>query len=104
MRKKNASTFVPALVKSDGNITTSQDKVASEFINSYKTFLETDNEVTNTSNNLFEAGFVLTDEDCSILLEPIDDMMIKDALFILEMLKPQGLMVLMQFFLNRTGI
>lgn len=81
MRKKNASSFIPALVKADGTITTSQEEFIKDFLDYYKTLLGSDSTVSHTTKRVFEAGPVLTEEDCAALIEPIDDVIIKEALF-----------------------
>lgn len=81
MRKRSANSFVPAIVKSDGVTTTSQNKVINEFISFYKNLLGSESEVNNTSTSIFEVGPVLTEVDRFLLTEPIGDLMIKDALF-----------------------
>lgn len=53
MRNKNASSFVPVLVKSDGSITTSQEEVIKEFLIYYKALLGSDPPVSTTSDSIF---------------------------------------------------
>lgn len=81
MRTKNTNTFIPALVKSNGNVTTSQEDVIDELLTYYKRVLGTAPQVIPTSQQVFGASPILSHEDCVALSELVDDLMIKEALF-----------------------
>lgn len=80
---KYSSSFIPSLVKSDGNLTTSQDEVIKEFIDYYTDLLGQEHPffLFLLSAYYVSQGPILSEQDREFLISPIDDKAIKDALF-----------------------
>lgn len=72
---------IPALIKSDGTTTTSQEEVILELQNFYSGLLCNDSPVQPVRPEIILQGPLLSDVDNALLSVPIDDTIIKDAFF-----------------------
>lgn len=91
IRMKSASTFVVALKKLDGSITFNQEGVIIEFQCYFKSLIGSNLATSPIQANFFEAGNNLSTLDCTIVTEPINDILIKEALFNIGEEKTLGL-------------
>lgn len=77
VKKRNSSFTIAALIKSNGSITTSQNEVAMEFVNSFDALLGYESHFTPISTYVINEGHVLSVEDVAYLTTPITDLDIK---------------------------
>lgn len=80
-KKRNSSSTVATLSKSDETFTTSQEEVIKEFITYFENLLGTETHDTPITDEFIKKGVVLTDDDRDFLISPILDLEIKEALY-----------------------
>jgi hypothetical protein len=90
MSHRYRKSFIPALQCSNGDLTTTIDKVGAEFVHFYQSLLGTSSAISPINKEVVHGGPCLDTNQSDFLLAPVTNEAIKEALFSVENNKAPG--------------
>jgi hypothetical protein len=90
MSHRYRKSFIPALQCSNGDLTTTIDKVGAEFVHFYQSLLGTSSAISPINKEVVHSGPCLDTNQSDFLLAPVTNEAIKEALFSVENNKAPG--------------
>jgi hypothetical protein len=93
MGHKHRKSFIPVVLRSNGALTTSIDKVGAEFVYYYQNLLGTSSYVSSIDVAVVHSGHCLDESHYSFLLAPISNEISRKLSSALVMIKLPGIMV-----------